>query len=48
MNSHSLVKSYEGGQHGATYPDMTWEPKKSFYAVAEYYAKSLSLETKVK
>ena len=27
------------GKHGDTYPDMTWEPKKSFMAVADYYAK---------
>ena len=26
------------GKHGETYPDMSWEPKKSFYAVADYYA----------
>jgi hypothetical protein len=26
------------GEHGATYPDMPWEPKESFRAVAEYYA----------
>lgn len=25
------------GKHGATYPDMTWEPKESFKAVAEFY-----------
>jgi hypothetical protein len=24
-------------KHGVTYPDMTWEPKESFKAVAEYY-----------
>jgi hypothetical protein len=35
--SHSLVKSF-AGSHGTTYPDMTWEPKESFRAVAEYYA----------
>lgn len=35
--SSSLVKYYEGGKHGTTYPDMTWEPKESFKAVAEYY-----------
>jgi hypothetical protein len=28
----------EVGRHGDTYPDMTWEPKESFKAVAEYYA----------
>jgi hypothetical protein len=38
MNSYSLVKSYEGGKHGTTYPGMTWEPKKAFKAVADYYA----------
>ncbi len=27
------------GKHGETYPDMTWEPKKSFYAVTDYYTK---------
>lgn len=27
------------GKHGDTYPDMTWEPKESFKAVADYYAK---------
>lgn len=39
MNSYSLVKSFGGGKHGTTYPDMTWEPKESFRAVADYYAK---------
>jgi len=39
MASYSLVKSYPGGRHGATYPDMTWEPKESFKTVAAYYAK---------
>jgi hypothetical protein len=38
MNSYSLVKTYEGGKHGLAYPDMTWEPKESFKAVAAYYA----------
>ncbi|KLU61007.1 hypothetical protein CEB3_c25770 [Peptococcaceae bacterium CEB3] len=37
MASYSLVKFYEGGGHGTTYPDMTWEPKESFAAVAKYY-----------
>jgi hypothetical protein len=35
--SPSLVKSYVG-KYGTTYPDMTWEPKESFKAVADYYA----------
>jgi len=26
------------GEHGVTYPDMPWEPKESFRAVADYYA----------
>ena len=38
MGSSSLVKSYDG-KHGTTYPDMPWEPKESFKAVAEYFAK---------
>jgi len=38
MGSSSLVKSYAEGKHGTTYPDMPWEPKESFKAVAEYYA----------
>ena len=33
----SLVKSYARA-HGTTYLDMTWEPKKSFRAVAGFYA----------
>jgi hypothetical protein len=38
MVSTSLVKYYEGGRRGITYPDMSWEPKESFKAVANYYA----------
>lgn len=34
----SLVKYFESGRHGTTYPDMTWEPKEAFKAVADYYA----------
>jgi len=30
----SLVKYFENGRHGTTYPDMTWEPKEAFKAVA--------------
>jgi hypothetical protein len=37
-DSFSLVKSYSGGRRGSAYPDMTWDPKLSFYAVADYYA----------
>jgi len=35
--SPSLVKSYPAGKHGVSYPDMTWEPKASFRAVANFY-----------
>ena len=39
MSSFSLVKSLGRGEHGTTYPDMAWEPKESFRAVAEYYSR---------
>jgi hypothetical protein len=38
MASYSLVKSF-ADKHGTIYPDMMWEPKESFRAVADYYAK---------
>lgn len=38
MAGSSLVKYYEGGRRGTSYPEMNWEPKESFKAVAEYYA----------
>jgi len=38
MASYSLVKSCADNKHGTTYPEMTWEPKESFRAVADYYA----------
>ena len=36
----SILAKFRGnvGMHGETYPDMPWEPKKSFRSVAEYYA----------
>lgn len=37
MNSYRLVKTYATG-NGTTYPDMPWEPKASFRAVADFYA----------
>ena len=37
MPIYSLVKSYANQRHGTTYPDMPWEPKESFQAVAKYY-----------
>ena len=39
MAGSSLVKYYGRGKRGTTYPDMNWEPKESFRAVADYYAK---------
>ncbi len=39
MASMSLVKTYSSGRHGVTFPDMNWEPKESFRAVADYYMK---------
>jgi hypothetical protein len=36
-DNFSLVKSFASGKHGTTYPDMAWEPKESFRAVADYY-----------
>ena len=38
MASFSLVKSF-ADSHGTTYPDMPWEPKEAFKAVAAYYSK---------
>jgi hypothetical protein len=37
MDSMSLVKALPGGRHGTIYPDMPWEPKEAFRAVAEVY-----------
>jgi hypothetical protein len=37
MTSTSLVKTYARG-HGTTYPEMPWEPKQAFSAVASFYA----------
>jgi hypothetical protein len=33
----SIVRVLPRGQHGTTYPDVGWEPKESFHAVARYY-----------
>ncbi len=38
MSSFSLVKTYEKGKHGSVYTDMNWDPKKSFYTVANFYS----------
>ena len=39
MSSFALVKTYADGRRGTTYPDVPWEPKESFRAVAESYAR---------
>ncbi len=36
--SFGVVKMLDGAT-GTAYPDMPWEPKRSFYALAEYYAR---------
>ena len=36
LASPAIVKTLEG-RHGDTYPDMAWEPKAAFTAVAECY-----------
>ena len=38
MDSMSLVKSLPDGRHGIVYPDMPWEPKEAFAAVAHHFA----------
>jgi len=38
MASYGVVKMLEG-RNGATYPDMRWEPKQAFHALAEVYAR---------
>jgi hypothetical protein len=37
-DSFSIVKTYPRGRRGTSYPDMTWEPKEAFHALARYYA----------
>ncbi|MBP2705393.1 hypothetical protein JOL79_16380 [Microbispora sp. RL4-1S] len=36
LASYGIVKVFED-RHGDTYPDMTWEPKAAFAALADYY-----------
>jgi hypothetical protein len=38
MDSMSLVKSVPGERRGTAYPDMPWEPKESFAAVAHHFS----------
>ncbi len=38
ISRYSLVKTWPDHRRGTTYPDLPWEPKASFHAVADYYA----------
>lgn len=41
LDPEVLAKSFGGvGRHGTTYPDLPWEPKESFKAVADYFART--------
>ena len=42
MDSMSLVKSLPDGRHGTVYPDMPWEPKEAFAAVANHFARTVA------
>lgn len=39
MASYGLVKSY-ADRSGSVYPDMPWDPKEGFHALAGFYGKS--------
>ena len=34
----SIVRALAHGQRGTAYPEMAWEPKAAFQAIASYYA----------
>jgi hypothetical protein len=36
----SLARTLPHGYHGTTYPDVPWQPKHAFHAVADYYAQN--------
>lgn len=38
MLAHKVVKTLPHGRRGLTYPGTPWEPKQSFFDVAEFYA----------
>jgi hypothetical protein len=40
LASYALVTTY-ADRHGATYPDLPWEPKQAFAAVAAHYVKPI-------
>lgn len=39
----SIVRTLPPGKHGTTYPDVGWEPKEAFHAVARYYRQQILL-----
>ncbi len=39
MASAGLVKVFNDGRRGRRYPDMSWEPKVAFEALADCYAR---------
>ncbi|MGN2637027.1 hypothetical protein ACTD5D_12705 [Nocardia takedensis] len=41
LASYGIVKVYED-RRGATYPEMAWEPKAAFHAVAEHYRRGVA------
>jgi hypothetical protein len=38
----SIVRTLPRGQHGTTYPDVGWQPKAAFHALAGYYRQQVS------
>lgn len=38
MGSYGLVAVYDDGRCGTSYPDLSWEPKRSFHALAALYS----------
>jgi hypothetical protein len=38
----SIVRALSSGQHGTTFPDMPWEPKQAFHALAEFHRRQQS------
>lgn len=42
MASYGVVKVYDDGRLGHTYPDMPWDPRAAFTALADYYRHAAS------
>ena len=43
--SYGLVAPLPAGTRATTYPDMAWEPKRAFHAVARAYARATDVPT---